>query len=268
MVPDNIENSQVNETAPASVRGGDVTVSIRKPRQVPQGLAIMIVVLALLTLVLMIILIAATQNRVSTNKTSDAATTTTEASSTVETVAAIDIVKATDYMTENASAASLSTASATEVDVPSTAPAAAHELLADTRLTGVDEDVAVERAKAAGFTPYSVYVFKTDAVTGSAALPDPGLVLKWSPYFGRVRGELFACFYVQTSESVSSAVAVPNVTGMPWEDARQVLASAGINARFEYEQDSPDTYGTVLFQAPSAGTYMPKGSSAVLILAD
>lgn len=268
MATNSTENPQVQEAAPASVRGGDVTVSIRKPRQVPQGLAIMIVVLALLTLVLMIILIAATQNRGADAKTPSATTKTTEASSTVETVAAIDIVKATDYMTENASAASLSTASAVEVDVPSTAPTAAHDLLADTRLTGVDEDVAIDRAKAAGFTPYSVYVYKTDAVTGTAAMPDSGLVLKWSPFFGRVRGEMFACFYVQTSESVSNAVAVPNVMGMPWADARAVLASAGLNVRFEYEQDSPDTYGTVLFQAPSAGTYMPKGSSAMLILAD
>ena len=231
-------------------------------RRIPQGLAVMIVALALLTLVLMIILIAATQNRDQT-PTDTETTTSSEATATVE---SIDVVAATDYMTENASEGG--SADDAEVAVPEDESDEAQDLLADTRLTGVDEDVAITRAKAAGFTAYSVYVFKTDTITGSAAAPTAGTVLKWAPFFGRAAGEQFAFFYTQTTEPTKNAVAVPSVFGMDWKVARDTLTKAGLNVRFEYEQNSPDPYGSVVFQAPASGTYMPAGSSVVIVLAD
>jgi beta-lactam-binding protein with PASTA domain len=61
---------------------------------------------------------------------------------------------------------------------------------------------------------------------------------------------------------------VPSLKGLAWKDARAALKKLGLGIRFSYEEQSPDTYGTVVFQAPAAGSYLPKGSSAVVVLAD
>ncbi|MDR1412709.1 MAG: PASTA domain-containing protein [Actinomycetes bacterium] len=58
------------------------------------------------------------------------------------------------------------------------------------------------------------------------------------------------------------------MSAKPWKSARSTLVGAGLGVRYAYEEESPAIYGTVVFQVPAAGQYLPKGSSAIIVLAD
>jgi hypothetical protein len=135
-------------------------------------------------------------------------------------------------------------------------------------LVGQDEDDAKAAAKAAGYTTYSVYVCDSAAVNGSADEPLSGLVLATTSYTGRTAGEKYAFINVATSDPYSKATSVPNVKGLAWKSARSTLRGAGLGIRFAYEADSASLKGTVLFQAPAAGSFMPRNSTVVVVLAD
>ena len=136
-------------------------------------------------------------------------------------------------------------------------------------LVGLDEDEAVAKAKKEGYVVYSVYVCDSAAVKGKGAkAPKAGRVLGTTDYTMRKDGEKNLFLLVATSESYSKAKAVPNVVGMAWKDARAALSKVGIGTRYAYERKSADTKGKVLFQAAPEGSYIPSGSTIVLVLAD
>lgn len=251
----------------------------RRRSRLPQWLAILIVALALVTLVLMIMLISAAQESARTARTSTGTASEVASTETTETeTRPIIVVKVTEWITENGALGAnstgksttqqVSTAPAPEPEAPVEPVAPAPDPSDETKLTGVDEDVATARARAQGLKPYSVYGFPAIAVSSGASLPPAGQVFRWEPFSGRVEGEKFAFLYVQTTESRSKAVTVPSVQGKTWQAARSTLLKAGLNVRFEYEHESPSTYGTVVFQAPESGSLMPTGCSVVLVLAD
>ncbi|MCL2379168.1 MAG: PASTA domain-containing protein [Coriobacteriia bacterium] len=135
-------------------------------------------------------------------------------------------------------------------------------------LLGVDVLVSQARAQAAGYVVHQVFVCCPDAVRNNTAPPTPGLVLDVQTYTMRQDGQRYMFLHVATTEPYSRARAVPNVDGLQWRPARDRLSGAGLGARFEYERNSTDTKGVVLFQAPQAGRYTPAGSSVIMILAD
>lgn len=135
-------------------------------------------------------------------------------------------------------------------------------------VVGVDEDIAKRNLRAQGFKTYSVYVCDEGALNGTASKPRAGLVLAQSSFIGRGAGEKLAFVHTATSASYSTARRVPNLKGMAWKSARSTLANKGLGIRFEYEDKSPSKYGTVVFQAPAAGAYMPRGCSVIVVLAD
>lgn len=253
----------------------------RKRAALPQWLAILIVALALLTLLLMIMLFtAAREDALATKPDVQAEVTkTAESEDASATMGPIVVVQATPYTTENAAGGQGGGSTTTQVSqstapAPAPTPAPAPEQTpatgstAEQPLTGVDEDIAVVRAQAAGMTPFSVYGFPAVAVSPSATLPPSGQVFRAESYLGRTLGEKYAFLYVQTTEPLAAAVTVPNLQGKAWRDARAALLGAGLNIRYAYEEESPSTYGTVVYQAPSSGSLMPRGCSVVVVLAD
>lgn len=150
---------------------------------------------------------------------------------------------------------------------PSVAPKSSAATASDV-IVGVDEDIAKKNLRAQGFKTYSVYVCDEGALNGTASKPRAGLVLGQSSFIGRGVGEKLAFVQTATTASYSTARAVPNLKGMAWKSARSTLAGKGLGIRFEYEDKSPSKYGTVVFQAPAAGTHMPHGCSVIVVLAD
>lgn len=135
-------------------------------------------------------------------------------------------------------------------------------------IDGVDEDVAKANLRAQGYKAYSVYVCDANTINGSASRPKAGVVLSHSAYTGRTVGEKLAFVNTATTASYANARKVPDLKGKAWKTARATLAKRGLRIRFEYEDKSPSKYGTVVFQAPAAGTYMPSGCSVIVVLAD
>lgn len=135
-------------------------------------------------------------------------------------------------------------------------------------IVGVDEDVAKQNLRAQGFKAYSVYVCDEGALSGMAARPKNGMVLSQLQYTGRTVGEKLAFVSVATSASYTHAKIVPDLSGKAWKSARATLARRGLRIRYEYEDKSPAKYGTVVFQAPAAGTHIPRGCSVMVVLAD
>ena len=154
------------------------------------------------------------------------------------------------------------TSTASTTKTTTSAPSASASVI------GVDEDIAKQNLRAQGFKAYSVYVCDEGALSGTAARPTNGLVLSQLQYTGRTLGEKLAFVGVATSASYANARTVPDLTGKAWKSARATLASRGLGIRFEYEDKSPSTYGTVVFQAPAAGTHIPRGCSVMVVLAD
>ncbi|MBK5211573.1 MAG: PASTA domain-containing protein [Coriobacteriia bacterium] len=135
-------------------------------------------------------------------------------------------------------------------------------------IVGIDEDIAKASLKKKGYVVSSVYVCDSAALQGTSAKPKSGLVLSDQTYLGRTEGEKFAFPNIATSASYSSAQTVPNLIGKQWRSARSTLNGRGLNIKYLYEQNSPSAYGTVVFQAPAAGTSIPRGCSVILVLAD
>ena len=184
--------------------------------------------------------------------------------------------KAANYQKEiekrlNGESAAESPISVTKVtnDTPTTNPGtSSSKTTATDVIVGVDENIAKKNLRAQGFKTYSVYVCDEGALNGSASKPRAGLVLAQSKFIGRSAGEKLAFVNTATSASYSTARTVPNLKGMAWKAARTTLANKGLGIRFEYEDKSPSKYGTVVFQAPAAGTHMPRGCSVIVVLAD
>ena len=244
-----------------------------KVRPIPYGLAVMVAILALVTLVLMLLLIASTQRGTDNANGDDPAVT--KSSTVIGTSDEIKVKQVTDYMTENEAAPKTNVST----DGGTSSGSSGGTTSGSTGSTGtsstikpgtldVDEDVAAVLAQTAGYTPLSVYVFTKDAIDSGASSPRSGLVLSTQEYVGRTNGEKFRFLNVQTSDPKSKVRTVPDLNGMAWKAARAKLADSGLGIRYVYEYDSPDTFGNVIFQAPAPGSYMPRGSSVVVVLAN
>ncbi|MDR1775090.1 MAG: PASTA domain-containing protein [Actinomycetes bacterium] len=137
-------------------------------------------------------------------------------------------------------------------------------------VVGLDEDDATAQAKKAGYTVTSVYVCDSKAVKGTGKRPKAGRVLQAKEYTlgGSDAGGKLAFLYVATSDPYSKAKKVPNVKGKAWKSARATLRAKGLGIRYLYEAGSTAKTGTVIYQAPASGSYQPRGSSVVVVLAD
>jgi len=105
-------------------------------------------------------------------------------------------------------------------------------------------------------------------VENNAPAPKPGQVLEVQTYTMRGDGTRHMFLHVMTTDPVTRARKVPNLGGVQWKTGRERLRSAGLGPRYEYERNSVDTKGIVLFQAPQAGKYTPAGSTVIMVLAD
>ncbi len=115
-------------------------------------------------------------------------------------------------------------------------------------VTSLPLDTAVTRLQDEGF--------KTDIVNRANAAPR-GIVFEQQPSAGT---ELEEGSTVTILASKGPAtVAVPNVVGLPEQEARDRLAAAGLEVRvFEVFSDEPD--GTVVAQSPGSGERVSKDS--------
>ena len=135
-------------------------------------------------------------------------------------------------------------------------------------LLGIDVLDAQAMAQAEGYVVHQVFVVCPNVVRNGAPTPAPGEVIDVQTYTMRTDRQRYMFLNVMTTESVASARQVPDLGGMQWQDGRQVLRNAGLGPRYEYERNSVDTKGVVIFQAPAVGNYTPRGSSVIMVLAD
>ncbi|MCL2526086.1 MAG: PASTA domain-containing protein [Coriobacteriia bacterium] len=135
-------------------------------------------------------------------------------------------------------------------------------------LLGIDVLDAQAQAQRAGYIVHQVFVVCPDVVRRGAAPQRPGEVIEVQTYRMRGDGKRYMFLHVKTTEPIGNARAVPDLRGVQWQTARDRLRGVGLGPRYVYERNSVDTKGRVLFQAPQAGKYTPRGSTVIMVLAD
>ena len=135
-------------------------------------------------------------------------------------------------------------------------------------IIGIDVLDAQARARAAGYVVHQVFVVCPNVVNNNARAPRPGEVLEVQTFTMRGDGQRYMFLHVMTTEPPAHARAVPNVVGVQWQTGRDRLRELNLGSRFEYERNSDDPKGRVIFQAPQAGRFTPSGSSVIMVLAD
>ena len=135
-------------------------------------------------------------------------------------------------------------------------------------IIGIDVLDAQDRARAEGYVVHQVFVVCPNVVNNNAPAPRPGEVLEVQTFTMRGDGQRYMFLHVMTTEPPAHARAVPNVVGVQWQTGRDRLRELNLGSRFEYERNSDDPKGRVIFQAPQAGRFTPSGSSVIMVLAD
>jgi beta-lactam-binding protein with PASTA domain len=134
-------------------------------------------------------------------------------------------------------------------------------------VVGLDEDDAKLQAESAGYEVRSVYVCDSGVVKNGGAAPKSGLVLAVTSCTVP-RGTKHAFLHVATSDPYRKARRVPSLSGLNATQARSKLAAVGLGLRTVNATSSGAGTGKYFFQAPAAGSYLPGGSSAILVLTD
>lgn len=262
------------------------------------GLVLFISAVAMLCLFLMLWLIITAPKYAAKSATVSASSSKT--TTTTKNGSAIDVVRVNDWITENGAyndtsaksgadvlysgngkvvrttGSQTTTTKSVEEEVvapvptpdPEPAPAVVPAPSKPAEPTYVDEDVAKKDWRADGYVVHSVYVFDSGALAGTSAKPKAGSVLSEPVFEGRSKGEKLVFLNVATALPYSNSKSTPDLKSKSWKSARTQLTNMGLGIKFEYEQDSPDTYGTVVFQSPAAGAPIPKGCSVYVVLAD
>ena len=135
-------------------------------------------------------------------------------------------------------------------------------------LRGIDVLEAQAMAQRAGYVVHQVFVVCPNVVNNGATPPPAGQVLDVQTYNMRGDGSRYMFLHVMTTEPVGNARAVPNLVGAQWQTGRDRLRGAGLGPRYVYERSSPDAKGRVLFQAPGTGSFTPRKSTVIMVLAD
>ena len=135
-------------------------------------------------------------------------------------------------------------------------------------LLGIDVLESQAMARNAGYTVHQVFVVHPDTVNNGATPPPAGQVIDVQTYTMRGNGERYMFLHVMTTEPVGAARPVPNVVGVQWQTGRDRLRGQGLGPRYVYERNSADLKGRVLFQAPAPGSFTPRNSTVIMVLAD
>jgi serine/threonine-protein kinase len=125
-------------------------------------------------------------------------------------------------------------------------------------LINTTEENAINTLESRNLIPEVVYIQSDDVNVDyvSSEFPTPG-----------EKATIGSTVYVYVSKGpVEKKVTIPDVTGMSFSEAEQVLNDKGLNYEYEYDEESYEEKDTVIRQNPLQGGKVKKGYTVKLIL--